>query len=72
MIFDLQAIFDSKRIRWTHMTTLPLMEKLRMLDTLRQRALTLRRARAPVTEQPIFREDTVPYQTDHRTQAPSK
>ena len=44
MTFDLQRILDGKRAYRQRLAALPLAEKLRMLDALRERALTQRRA----------------------------
>jgi hypothetical protein len=46
MSFDLQRILESKRGLRKRLAGLPLAEKMRMLDALRERSLTLRRAGA--------------------------
>ncbi len=42
MSFDLTNILQSKRAMRHHLATRPVAEKLRMLDTLRERALAIR------------------------------
>ena len=49
MPFDLDKIMQSKRELRRRLATLPIEEKLAMLDALRERALVLRSAR-PVAE----------------------
>ena len=44
MTFDLQRILKSKRALRRKLAAQPVAEKLRMLDDLRERALTIRRA----------------------------
>jgi len=44
MTFDLQKILESKRAFRRHLASLPLVEKLRMLDALRERELAIRGA----------------------------
>ena len=44
MTFDLPRIFESKRLARRARAALPIAEKLRMLDALRERELVLRRA----------------------------
>lgn len=46
MTFDMQKIFESKRALRRQLAALPLAEKLKMLDALRERTLTLRGSRA--------------------------
>ena len=46
MSFDLEKILASKRALRRDLATRPIAEKLRMLDALRERALTLRRTPA--------------------------
>lgn len=58
MSFNLERIFAGKRAYRQKLTALPVAEKLRMLDTLRERALTLRRAtRLPGPEGRVLREE---------------
>ena len=42
MPFDLQRILDSKRSHRQHLASRPIVEKLRMLDALRERELAIR------------------------------
>lgn len=42
MSFDLEKILESKRALRRHLAARPVSEKLRMLDALRERSLTLR------------------------------
>lgn len=44
MTFDLQEILESKRALRRNLASRPVVEKLRMLDALRERALTIRRS----------------------------
>ena len=44
MIFDLQRVLESKRAYRRKLAALPIAEKLRMLDDLRERDITLRKA----------------------------
>jgi hypothetical protein len=55
MMFDLQEILKSKRARRRGLAALPLAEKLRMLDVLREHALAIRPAK-PVSGAAVFRE----------------
>ena len=58
MTFDLEKILESKRALRRHLATRPLAEKLRMLDALRERALTLRAASSPdSTNAHLLREE---------------
>ena len=54
MTFNLESISESKRAFRRRLARAPIAEKLRMLDTLRQRALSLRSTHAPprISEQP--------------------
>ena len=63
MTFDLQAILESKRARRRHLIGRPIAEKLRMLDTLRERELAIR-GRPPQTDASILREEPVAYRTE--------
>ena len=49
MTFDLQKILESKRDLRRNLTARPIGEKLRMLDTLRERALAIGHARRTTT-----------------------
>jgi hypothetical protein len=61
MSFDLQRILESKRAFRQRLAARPVVEKLRMLDALRERAISIRGAAArPVPEQNILREDALP------------
>ena len=62
MSFDLQKMLESKRALRRQLAGRPVAEKLRMLDALRQRALTLRAASAlgPV-DTDSRREEPAPY-----------
>lgn len=62
MSFDLQKTLESKRALRRQLAGRPVAEKLRMLDALRQRALTLRAASAlgPVDTDSL-REGPPPY-----------
>ena len=42
MNFDLQRIIESKRTYRQHLATLPIGEKLRLLDAMRERELAIR------------------------------
>jgi hypothetical protein len=42
MTFDLQKILESKRVHRQYLAARPIGEKLRMLDTLRERELAIR------------------------------
>jgi hypothetical protein len=44
---DLKRVFEGKRAFRRRLATRPIVEKLRMLDVLRERALTIRRASRP-------------------------
>lgn len=45
MTFDIARIVESKRLYRQKMAALPIAEKLRMLDAMRERAVMLRNAR---------------------------
>lgn len=62
MSFDLQKMLESKRALRRQLAGRPVAEKLRMLDALRQRALTLHAASAlgPV-DTDSHREEPAPY-----------
>ncbi len=64
MTFDLQRMLESKRAHRQHLASLPVGDKLRLLDAVRERELAIRgRAipTAPVSSS--LREDPVPYHT---------
>jgi hypothetical protein len=56
MTTDLQAILDSKRRYRQRLAALPIAEKLRMLDAMRERALIIR----PESSS-MLREEPTPY-----------
>ena len=62
MTFDLARIVDSKRAHRSALAALPIGEKLRMLDTLRERELAIG-GRAPHADSSILREAPAPYRT---------
>src|SRR3989442_15928815 len=49
MSFDLEKVLESKRALRRHLAARPVAEKLRMLDALRERALTLRASSDPAS-----------------------
>jgi hypothetical protein len=55
MTFDLAKILESKRAYRRQLAAKPIAEKLRMLDAMRERALTLRESK------PVVRESTPHY-----------
>jgi hypothetical protein len=64
MTFDLEKILESKRALRRQLAARPVAEKLRMLDALRERALTLRAASASgQMETNAVREEPTPYRT---------
>ena len=63
MSFDLEKILASKRARRRDFAARPIGEKLRMLDALRERALTLRAARSGGVAQDALSETPDPYRT---------
>lgn len=52
MSFDLEKIIESKRALRRDLAARPIAEKLRMLDALRERALTIRAATRPGSTDP--------------------
>lgn len=60
MTFDLQRILDSKRLYRQTLAAKPIAEKLRMLDALRERALTLRQPAHP-GKSSVVREASAKY-----------
>jgi len=60
MSFDLQKILESKRALRRDLAARPVAEKLRILDTLRQRELDIRRHRVP-SDPSLLREEPPPY-----------
>lgn len=62
MSFDLQKILESKRAHRRALATRPIGEKLRMLDALRERELSIRgRAVHADSTSGILREKPAPY-----------
>ncbi len=61
MTFDLRQILASKRAFRHSLATRNIGEKLRMLDALRERALTLRAARSSASDSVVLREEPAPY-----------
>ena len=60
MSFDMQRILASKRALRRELAALPVAEKLRLLDDLRERELTLRRSVSPATAN-VVREQPARY-----------
>ena len=60
MIPDLETIAKTKRAFRQRLARVPIAEKLRMLDTLRERMLSLRGAQSP----PLIHEDSPRYRTE--------
>jgi|SoiMetStandDraft_5_1073268.scaffolds.fasta_scaffold1098051_1 hypothetical protein len=64
MSFDLEKLLASKRALRRDLAARPIAEKLRMLDALRERALTLRASINPTSsDKAALRETTPPYRT---------
>ena len=62
MNFSMERILESKRAQREKRAALPVAEEPRMLDALRERALTLCRAtRQPTPEGGALREEPPPY-----------
>lgn len=62
MSFDLQKILESKRALRRTLAARPVVEKLRLLDALRERELALRGS-AIHSDPSAVREDAAPYRT---------
>jgi hypothetical protein len=60
MSLDLQRILASKRALRRELAALPVAEKLRLLDELRERELTIRRSARPPTSN-VVREHSARY-----------
>lgn len=60
MIPDLETIARSKREFRQRLAQAPIAEKLRMLDTLRERILSIRGTQSP----PLIHEDSPRYRTE--------
>ena len=64
MSFDLEKILESKRALRRDLAARPIAEKLRMLDALRERAVTIRAATTHGPENTgTLRETPAPYRT---------
>lgn len=64
MTFDLERILESKRAHRAYLATLPIGEKLRMLDALREREVALRGRSARSKSAPNrVREQPTPYRS---------
>ncbi len=57
---DLQRILESKAAHRRKLADLPIGEKLRLLDAMRERAIAIRGA-TPQSDSSVLREDPVPY-----------
>ena len=69
MTFDLHKILESKRAHRRGLASRGIVEKLAMLDAMRDRAITLRGAVPAVTESSdtsVLQEDSLPYRTSSR------
>lgn len=69
MTFDLHKILESKRAHRRDLASRGIMEKLAMLDAMRERAVALRSAVPADTEgsdSSVLREDGTPYRTSSR------
>lgn len=67
MTFDLPKILASKRAFRHALAARDITEKLRMLDALRERALTLRVHRSAAPEANVLQEDSIPYRADRKS-----
>jgi len=67
MTFDLQRVLESKRAFRRKIAARPLVEKLRMLDDLRERALLIRRATAAALKSGMVSEAPTDYGIEGRT-----
>ena len=65
MSFDLEKIIESKRALRRKLAALPVAEKLRMLDALRERELAIR-GRAVHSDSSGLREEPAPYLSKHK------
>jgi len=64
MSFDLEKVLESKRALRRQLAARPIAEKLRMLDALRERSLTLRASTGPRSvDTDAFRETRPSYRT---------
>ena len=60
MSFDLQKILEGKHVLRRHLAALPVAEKLRMLDALREREVAIR-GRTTQSASGAVREGSAPY-----------
>jgi hypothetical protein len=65
MTFDLQKIIESKRAMRRKLAALPVAEKLRMLDALREREVAIR-GRAVHSNPSGLHEEPAPYLSGHQ------
>ncbi len=63
MSFDLEKILESKRAMRRNLAALPLVEKLRMLDAMRERELAIRGGSVPSGPEGTLQEKPSPYRT---------
>ena len=64
MSFDLQRVLKSKRAFRQRLAALPVAEKLRLLDGLRELTLVIRRSSAAAHEPGMVSEPSAEYRTD--------
>ena len=65
MKFDIDEMLRSKQALRQRLTSLPIAEKLRMLDALRERALVLRQAG---NSNSVAREEASSYKAERKTE----
>jgi len=70
MTFDLPQILASKRAFRHTLAARDITEKLRMLDALRERALTLRPPETATPDTSVLREDCIPYRAGRKSYLP--
>ncbi len=58
MNFDMERVEESKRAMRERLAALPIAEKLRMLEVLREREITLRKSPAPRMDRVNSRDDS--------------
>jgi hypothetical protein len=63
MSFDLQRMLESKRAYRQKLAARPIVEKLHLLDELRERALVIRRSSTAAREPGMLAEPPADYQT---------
>ncbi len=63
MNFDIQKILESKAAYRKGLADLPIGEKLRLLDAMRERAVTLRRANPSAPSSSTINEEPAEYKT---------